>query len=336
MKDLQDVSQLEGVWFVYDGECPVCKHAAQALRIKQEFGELHLLNAREAADHGLVEQISRLGYDLDEGMVIYARQQYYYGAQALKFMAAHGRQQNGFMFFCRSLFWSASLTKLFYPWMRGVRNWLIARKGQGPIDNLQLKNTPIFQSIFGQDWSNLPTVFKKHYANRPYTNDRFFVHGELDVMGKAPLTWIAFVMRAMGQIPVHNERSVPVTVSFESEADSRYFIFNRVFMFRRARPYVFRSKMIQTRDNEVVELMRMGLGWKLAYRWDGNKVVLSHRGYVLKCFGHLIPLPLTLILGAGYAEEHAIDDNNFRMITYITHPWWGKIYEYKGHFEVRS
>lgn len=324
----------EGVWFVYDGECPICNHAANAMRIKQQYGELHLLNARESGNHALVLEINEMGLDLDEGMVLYVDQQFYHGTKALKFIADHGDNKNLFMLFCKSLFWSDFLAKSFYPWMRGARNWLVRRKGKGRIDNLNLKNVPIFQSIFAKDWDKLPPVFKKHYANRPYSEDRLVVQGSLDVMAKAPLTWVAPLMRLIGQIPISNESSVPVTVSFESERDSRSFIFNRVFIFRKKRPYIFCSKMIQTHGNEVVELMRMGLGWKLDYNWDGEKVVLSHRGYVLKLFGHLIPLPLTLILGSGYAEEHAIDDNNFRMVTHITHPWWGKIYEYKGCFEV--
>jgi hypothetical protein len=92
--------------------------------------------------------------------------------------------------------------------------------------------------------------------------------------------------------------------------------------------------MLQIKGNEVIEIMRFGLGWKMRYSWDGEKVILAHCGYALNLFGHFIPLPLTILLGAGYAEEHAIDDNTFEMLTHITHPWWGKIYEYKGRFEV--
>lgn len=39
-------------------------------------------------------------------------------------------------------------------------------------------------------------------------------------------------------------------------------------------------------------------------------------------------------MGKGYAEEIPIDDKTFSMITHITHPWWGKLYEYKGQFVV--
>ncbi|QKK05237.1 MAG: DUF4166 domain-containing protein [Pseudomonadota bacterium] len=58
------------------------------------------------------------------------------------------------------------------------------------------------------------------------------------------------------------------------------------------------------------------------------------RAMYLRLFGHFIPVPLTMLMGKGYAEEIAVDDERFDMIVNITHPWWGKIYEYKGRFKI--
>ena len=80
--------------------------------------------------------------------------------------------------------------------------------------------------------------------------------------------------------------------------------------------------------------MRFGLAWKMAYSWDGEKVVLSHRGYAIHILGHLVPLPLTLFMGAGEAIEIPIDERTFEMKVVITHPWWGELYGYNGRFEV--
>ena len=44
-------------------------------------------------------------------------------------------------------------------------------------------------------------------------------------------------------------------------------------------------------------------------------------------FGVLIPITITYLLGRGYAEEEAIDDNNFRMLATLTHPCLGKVFE---------
>jgi predicted DCC family thiol-disulfide oxidoreductase YuxK len=326
----------DGVWFVYDGECPLCTNAAHALRIKKNYGALHLINAREDNTSSIIKEITQRGFDLDEGMVIYAENRFYHGKDALKFMARYGTSQNIFTAFCKSLFWSNAVSSLTYPWMRGARNWLLRRRGSKRIDNLGLKSEPIFKSIFGECWDDLPPVMQKHYANRPYTNDETVVEGTLDVMCKPPLTWLSPIMALMGQIPARTEKSVPVTVRFKSDENSKAFHFVRTFNFKDKKPYIFRSRMVQIKDNEVVEIMHFGLGWKMLYRWDGEKVILSHNGYALHAFGHFIPVPLTLFMGKGYAEEIAVDDDTFDMITHITHPWWGKVYEYKGLFMVKK
>ena len=199
---------------------------------------------------------------------------------------------------------------------------------------MNIKSEPTFKSIFGPSWDDLPPVMKKHYANRPYTDDLTIVEGTLDVMCRGPMRALSPLMKLMGQVPTHNEKNVPVTVKFQSERDTKAFAFNRIFNFRYAQPYTFYSRMMQIQENEVIEIMRFGLGWKMLYSWDGHKVVLRHRGYALRILGHFIPVPLTLMLGEGYAEEIPVDDNTFDMLTHITHPLWGKIYEYKGRFEI--
>lgn len=331
---MNNPAEKEGVWFVYDGECPMCTSAAHALRIKKDYGAIHLINARDATDEPLVKDINKRGFDLDEGMVIYASGRFYHGKDALKFMARYGDAGNLFTAFCKSLFWSEAISSLTYPWMRGTRNWLLRRKKAERIDNLKLKDIPTFKFIFGAAWESLPPVMKKHYANRPYTDDVTVVEGTLDVMCKQPLKLLAPVMRLMGQIPARNEQDVPVTVRFQSDKNTKAFHFNRVFNFQNGKPYAFRSRMLQIKENEVVEMMRFGLGWKMLYLWDGEKVILQHKGYVLRLFGHFIPVPLTMLMGKGYAEESVVDDDSFDMVTHITHPWWGKIYEYKGRFKI--
>jgi hypothetical protein len=195
-------------------------------------------------------------------------------------------------------------------------------------------NEPIFKSIFGASWDALPPVMHKHYANRPYCNDCVQVEGCLEVMCKGPIRILAPLFRSLGQIPARNETNVPVTVLFRSNQTTADFQFDRVFKFKGTEPYHFRSRMRQLKGNEVVEIMRFRLAWKMLYLWDGEKVVLQHKGYALSLFGWLIPLPLTYLLGSGHAEETAVDENTFDMITHISHPWWGKIYEYKGRFEI--
>ena len=331
---MNTLKEKSGVWFVYDGDCPVCTYAANALRIKQEYGSLSTLDAREAAQDPLLKEIHQRGLDLDEGMVIYVDGNFYHGQAALQFMARHGDSKNLFMTTFKGLFWSDAIARLTYPWMRACRNWLLRRHGKERIDNLDLKQKPIFKPIFGKDWDGLPPVMKRHYANCPYTTQVTYLEGTLDVYCKPPLRWISPLINLLGQIPAFTENHVPVTVRFESDPHTRAFHFNRSFEFSGRAPYRFRSRMLQTNGNEVVEIMKFGLGWKTLYSWDGQKVIMKHKGYALHFLGHLIPLPLTPLLGAGNASEHPVDENTFDMEVKITHVLWGDVYGYKGRFRI--
>jgi len=126
-----------GVWFIYDGDCPICQMAAEALRIKQDYGTLHLLDARVSTDHPLMQEINIRGLDLDQGMVIVADGQFHFGKGALKFMARYSERKGLFNWFTTSLFWSDFLAKALYPLMRGGRNLLLKLRGVDKIRNLE-------------------------------------------------------------------------------------------------------------------------------------------------------------------------------------------------------
>ena len=324
------------IYFIYDSECPICKYAAEALRIKQDYGELILISARNEPEHPLIKQINLLNMDLDEGMVIYDEDQYYHGKDALKFMSKYADTKDIFNISNKLFYGSTFLNKLIYPNMRAIRNLLIRRKNITPIDNLECKSEPIFKPVFGDSWTQLPSVLKKHYANHPYTNDITVVEGHLDIMCRGPIKFLAPLLWLSGSVPPVNKKNVKVTVNFESDLHSKRFHFNRLFDFNKAEPYQFNSAMLHTKDDEVIEIMRLGLCWRSRYYWDGENIQLKHKGYAWYIFGILIPLPLSLILGAGNATETAIDDQHFKMQVNITHPLWGKIYEYRGSFKIKD
>lgn len=324
------------IWFVYDGECPLCTNAALALRIRKKYGCLKLINAREDKEHFVMQEIYSQKYDLDEGMIIYDGKRLYHGKDALSFMAKFGEHGDFFNLFNKGIFWSSTLASITYPWLRGLRNQLLRWHQVAQIDNLNLKTEPTFKSIFGESWNMLPPVMQKHYLNRPYTNDRTMVKGNLNVMCTGLLRFLAPLIWRTGGIPPINAQNVPVTVVFESDEQSKAFTFNRTFYFADRKPYSFKSRMLQLKNNEVVELMKYGIGWKTSFHWEDGCVKLKHRGYVLKLFGHYIPIPLTLIFGSGNAVETPVDDLTFDMQVEITHPWWGKIYGYNGRFQLEE
>jgi len=125
-----------GIYFVYDGLCPLCSYTAQALHIKKQFGALHLIDVRQDINHPLIQEINRLGLNLDEGMVIFAKGHFHHGEKALQFIVRYGQVENPLMTLCKGLFWSDKVASLTYPWLRKVRNWLLKVRKIPQINNL--------------------------------------------------------------------------------------------------------------------------------------------------------------------------------------------------------
>jgi predicted DCC family thiol-disulfide oxidoreductase YuxK len=123
----------QDVWLVYDGDCPICRPSANALKIREAVGKLHLINAREP--HPILEEIQQAGLDLDEGMVVKFKNTLYHGADAQHILAMIGTNHGWINRINVLLFRSACLAKIFYPIMRTARNALLHYKGIPKINH---------------------------------------------------------------------------------------------------------------------------------------------------------------------------------------------------------
>ncbi|MQA66361.1 MAG: DUF4166 domain-containing protein [Alphaproteobacteria bacterium] len=321
------------VWFVYDGDCPICSAAANALEIRKSVGHLHLIDARVETSHPLIQEIKDRQLDLDEGMVLKYAGNYYHGRDALHMMALLGSSRGWFNRANALLFHSRFVASICYPVMRAARNTLLRLKGIKRICNLHIDpGEPIFKAVFGEQWHNLPPVMRTHYEIRPYSNDVVEVEGTLDFV-ISPL--ISVVARLTGMSLLANSgTNVPSTVTFRNGSRSEAFYFDRKFVFPDKRIVRFCSRMELIKDNELVEFMRYGIGWSVAYTWDGSKVILQHRGYVWRIFGVVIPIPLSLILGEIHAEERPLSSERFSMRVLSSRGLLGKAFMYAGEFKV--
>ena len=321
------------VWFAYDGLCPVCTLAAQALRIKRDIGPLHLVDAREEPDHPLIKEINARALDLDEGMVLKYQEVFYHGDNALHMMALLGTNQGWFNRMNAILFSSKPLARFCYPIMRAARNLLLRLNGIEKIRNLEtpLSREPIFKVILGEQWTTLPPVMQAHYMVRPYSEDKVVATGALDI---SISPFISLMAHITGMLIAYSGKNVPVTVTFRSGRHSGAFYFDRVFHYPGRGDIRFCSRMEAIGGNELVEFMGFGIGWRNAYVWDGKKMLLQHRGYVWRILGLLIPLPLSFFIGKAYAEETPISDDVFSMWTHIKHPLFGEGLRYAGTFEI--
>jgi hypothetical protein len=199
-------------------------------------------------------------------------------------------------------------------------------------------SAPIFASVFGAAWTDLPPALRKHYANRPFTRDRVTVTGRLDIRMGWLMRRIAPLMGALGMLTPADGAAVPCTVQFLSEADSAAFIFERRFLFPGRKPYVFRSRLVRKRGSRVVEYMACGVGWDCEYSFADGEVRLRHRGYVWRWFGADLPIGwlATPLLGRGEAVERATGEDAFAMSMRLGGGLFGDAlaYAYAGRFTV--
>jgi len=195
-------------------------------------------------------------------------------------------------------------------------------------------NQPIYKPIFGEQWDKLPPVMRKHYANHPFCDDVVTVEGEMDVEFGWLVKLLIPFLRIFGVLVPYQGLDVPVVVHFRSNPDSAAYSLDRAFHFPNKKPYIFYSKMVHIKDDIVVEFMKYGIGWRHRFYYNGNKVILEHHSYVWKIFGKIITIPIGLLLGRVYAEEEAINENRFRMEMNMIHLLFGKMYEYRGEFEI--
>ena len=193
---------------------------------------------------------------------------------------------------------------------------------------------PIFEPIFGKSWEDLPPSLRKHYANRPYTDDVVELKGVMDIKLSKITRLMKPLFKLFGALVPYEGENIPTTVYSKSEPVTADYNLERHFHFPNQESYVFRSRFIHVKDSDVIEVMKFGIGWRCDYIYNGDRVLLIHRGYYWRIFGMLLPIPLTLLLGKGDAWEEAVNDNSFRMCMTITHPLFGRTFEYKGQFEL--
>ena len=189
-----------------------------------------------------------------------------------------------------------------------------------------------FKPIFGSSWDKLPPVFQKRYINRPFSNNIATVEGEMDISYSNMMACLMPLFRLLHILVPYKGNNIPVKVDFRSEMDSDAICLDRKFYFPGKPPYEFNSRMQIIKDNEVIESMFFGIGWRSHYYYDGNKVIMQHKGYVWKLFGINIPVPLGIFMGKGHAEEEVIDDNTYRVTMSISHALFGVMYRYAGNF----
>lgn len=323
------------VWYVYDGECPLCRTAAKALRIRESVGNLHLVNARTEATHPVIQEINARAIDIDKGTVMKFGGRFYHGADAMILMGLLGSKNGWFNKMNAVLFRYPTFATIAYPPIRFCRNMLLALKNVDQLHNLEQlsSDAPMFQSVFGDSWHQLPAVMHKHYATRPYSHDVVTVKGVMKIEMHPVMRPFMPLIRLFKVLVPYAGDNIPVTVHFRSNPHDARYEFDRIFHLPEG-DYHFRSRMMPAGENQVIEWTKVGIGWNALYAYDGKRIRMDHRRYTVRLFGKIIRFPVEWVFGRSTAWEEAIDEDRFDMAMEMHHFIFGKLYAYSGQFTV--
>ena len=128
------MSDPDRIEVVYDKECPICDFYCQRIDVRESAGELLRVNARD--DSEIMTEITALGLDIDEGMVVRVGDDIHYGADAIHVLAQLGSKKGFVNNAARLGFGSRRIARLFYPFFKFLRNLLLKMLGKSRINNL--------------------------------------------------------------------------------------------------------------------------------------------------------------------------------------------------------
>ncbi len=129
------MSNTDRIEVVYDKECPICEFYCQRIDVSESVGELVRVDARD--DSEIMTEITALGLDIDEGMVVRVGDEFHYGADAIHELAKLGSNKGFVNNAARLGFGSRRIARLLYPLFKFLRNMLLKMLGKTRINNLQ-------------------------------------------------------------------------------------------------------------------------------------------------------------------------------------------------------
>lgn len=124
-------------WILYDGDCPFCKNYMRYTHLKESAGPIKLIDARDKTPE--YDEVIKLGYNLDDGMILKYHDQYFHGDECLNRLAMMSSGNGCFNKLCATLFSSPTISKLSYPFLKAGRGAALFMLGRDKIHKNDLK-----------------------------------------------------------------------------------------------------------------------------------------------------------------------------------------------------
>lgn len=125
------MSMLDDLIILYDGDCPFCNAYVKIVRLRDVFGHVHLINARERPEY--VRELKEAGFSIDEGMAVKYKGRWIHGDECIHFLALSSTRSGLLNGLFARLFSSKRLSALLYPIMRAGRNVVLKLLGRKKI-----------------------------------------------------------------------------------------------------------------------------------------------------------------------------------------------------------
>ncbi len=115
----------------YDGECPLCRSYVRLLRLRQQVGDVALIDAR--GEDPRVEVVRDAGLDLDAGMAVRYGDGLYHGPEAVWLLSILSEERGGVGRALRRLLSDADRARHVYPWLAAGRRLALSILGKQRI-----------------------------------------------------------------------------------------------------------------------------------------------------------------------------------------------------------
>lgn len=130
------------ILLVYDKECPACDTYCKIIKIQETIGNLKIIDARRKSE--TLDEITKSGLDIDQGMVLKMEGQLYYGSDAIHTLALISSRSGLLNRINYLIFKSKSVSSWLYPVLRSFRNLLLKMLGKTKINNLSIPGNEKF------------------------------------------------------------------------------------------------------------------------------------------------------------------------------------------------
>jgi predicted DCC family thiol-disulfide oxidoreductase YuxK len=125
------LSEHDGNWLLYDGDCPFCNSYVALARFRALSPGFRPLDARRHP--ALCTAMRERGFDIDRGMVLSWRGRLYYGADAMWMFSRIDRRGTVLATVHRIAFRSRTVSRRLYPVFKTLRAFTLRATGRSRI-----------------------------------------------------------------------------------------------------------------------------------------------------------------------------------------------------------